>query len=468
MMTVPGSDGPLFVVHNSPTNDAVHLVYCKPEPLDTIPEPKQLDDLYQLGVPDPNSRTYYTNLLHCALIALTGLPLGWDVGTMGHVANSGEFAKVFGTNGESLSPLVLGSIISSLNLGCIIGAIIIGTLDSASKINAPGMRKSIWVSTSVYALGTFIETISAVIPWKIWVLYSFGRLLCGICIGSLATIGPVYIGNIVKTPSMKKTCMSWHQNACCFAILLGNLIIIWLGQNQNILHAMVAFKAAFSIIIPIAIYFVPEWKNSRINEIDAQKSEILSGRESTNHRSFSWKVKRLWTKLRGSTIMCLQQFSGINFYFYYSAMIFHNMPPAIASTILSGFNFGASLFSGILLENFGTRNSLFVGAIIMGICMGIFALLGNYVHNDNGIGLIVVVTIYIIVFALSWGPGASVLVNELSSSSQAMSIAVCFNWISNFMVNILTPILSKSLGYSLGWIFSIFLFTAAMVIYRRL
>ncbi|CAH2355638.1 high-affinity glucose transporter Hxt2p [[Candida] railenensis] len=404
------------------------------------------------------------NLLHCCIISLTGLPLGWDVGTTGHIVSSKVFSDIFLNSATSV--IVVGTIVSILNLGCIVGAMTIGR-----RANSIGMKLSIWISSLVYMLGTGIEFLSFNLKTSWWI-YALGRLLCGVFIGVLGVVGPTYIGNIVKVPNAKRKCISWHQISCCFGIVLGNVMILAFREKSQLLNIIGSTKSLICLLVSAIVIVVPESKSKRRTIRDGEVSEHKNVEifQAKFMISTVWKTfpsKHLVDNLKCCSIMVLQQLSGINFFFYYVGIIFTGISPMIPTILLGVINFATSFVSGSIFEKIGTRRSLFIGSIGMSICMILFATVGLFgvKHKLDFEGfLVVVVGTYVILFATSWGPGSSVMVNEISVTSESMAIAICSNWSANFVVAISTPVLSSKITFGLGYIFAFFLLVSAALV----
>jgi SP family sugar:H+ symporter-like MFS transporter len=442
--------------HVAPTKQ--ELTFLLPQPVEQSPPPHvspQAEPLTRAQV--------ICNLTHCLVVAFTGFPLGWDVGTIGHLVTLLSLRRTFGVQ-PMRSALVVGTMVSIMNLGCICGAFFIG-----GRAHRMGSRYCIWLSLVCYWAGTVIELV-AVLTRAHWAVFCCGRLLTGVFVGTLGVVGPVFISDTVKLPNRRKMCISWHQIWCCIGVLLGNVAII---TNED-LPALALIVCGCQLIIvaaiDVAIAFVPE--------VAAIPSSPTSPFVSDKIRLSPTGVKQLvavasgpqWhAHCKSAAVMALQQFTGINFFFYYSSTLFIGISPAVATAILSSVNCGASFFLGIVLERVGTRRTLFCGALGMAACMVFFTSFGLARNklilsfNVDGVNVLIV-AVYIVLFALSWGPGASVLVNEISTSSELMAMAVCTNWAANFVVAITTPAITAKIGYGVGFIFTFFLLAATVFV----
>ncbi len=155
--------------------------------------------------------------------------------------------------------------------------------------------------------------------------------------------------------------------------------------------------------------------------------------------------------LTGCGLQMLQQLTGVNFIMYYGTTFFKGaniVNPHIISLIMQVINM-ASTFPGLLVvESWGRRKLLIVGAVGMAICqllIASYATANGSSHEptstQNNI-LIIFVAIYIFFFAASWGPVVWVVTSEiypLKVRAKSMSISTASNWVLNFGIAYGTP-----------------------------
>lgn len=439
--------------HTVPTTH--ELTFLLPQPVEQSPPP------HVSPRAEPLTRAQVIcNLTHCLLVAFTGFPLGWDVGTIGHLVTLLSLRRTFGVQ-PMRSALVVGTIVSIMNLGCICGAFFIG-----GRAHRMGSRYCIWLSLVCYWTGTVIELV-AVLTRAHWTVFCGGRLLTGVFVGTLGVVGPVFISDTVKLPHRRKMCISWHQIWCCIGVLLGNVAIITNEDHPALAVIVCGCQLVIVAAIDVAIAFVPETAATPSGPASAFVSDKIRVSPTGVKQLVAVASAPKWhAHCKSAAVMALQQFTGINFFFYYSSTLFTGISAAVATAILSSVNCAASFLLGIVLERVGTRKALFCGALGMAACMVFFTSFGlarnNLISSFNVDGVnVLIVAAYIVMFALSWGPGASVLVNEISTSSELMAVAVCTNWAANFVVAITTPAITARLGYGVGFIFAFFLLVAA-------
>jgi len=144
----------------------------------------------------------------------------------------------------------------------------------------------------------------------------------------------------------------------------------------------------------------------------------------------------------GTSLQMMQQWTGVNFIFYYSTP-FLQSTGAIKNTFLISLiftlvNVCSTPISFYTVERFGRRPLLIIGAFGMLVCQFLVAIIGvtigfNHTHTDaagksiaNNISAvnaqIAFIAIFIFFFASTWGPGAwvrTLLVGEFLCHASA-------------------------------------------------
>jgi len=160
--------------------------------------------------------------------------------------------------------------------------------------------------------------------------------------------------------------------------------------------------------------------------------------------------------MTGIWLQAWQQWTGINFIFYYGTTYFQQsgISNAFVITIATNVvNVGATIPGIYLVEKAGRRRLLIWGAVVMCLCEYIIAIVGVTTSTDNLASqrvLIAFVCVYIAAFACTWGPGAWVVISEifpLSIRAKAMSMSTASNWFWNCIIGVITPYLVDD-GYA--------------------
>jgi sugar porter (SP) family MFS transporter len=179
----------------------------------------------------------------------------------------------------------------------------------------------------------------------------------------------------------------------------------------------------------------------------------------------------LWTSksnlrrtILGTSLQMMQQWTGVNFIFYYSTP-FLQSTGAIDNTFLISLiftlvNVCSTPISFYTVERFGRRPLLIFGALGMLICQFLVAIIGvtvgfNKTHPDpsdpstslaNNISAvnaqIAFIAIFIFFFASTWGPGAWIVIGEifpLPIRSRGVGLSTASNWLWNTIIAVITP-----------------------------
>jgi MFS family permease len=170
-----------------------------------------------------------------------------------------------------------------------------------------------------------------------------------------------------------------------------------------------------------------------------------------------WDSKsNLRRTILGTSLQMMQQWTGVNFIFYYSTP-FLQSTGAIDNTFLISLiftlvNVCSTPISFYTVEKFGRRPLLIWGALGMLICQFLVAIIGvtvgfNHTHpdpNDADASLadnisavnaqIAFIAIFIFFFASTWGPGAWIVIGEifpLPIRSRGVGLSTASNWLWN-------------------------------------
>jgi sugar porter (SP) family MFS transporter len=160
----------------------------------------------------------------------------------------------------------------------------------------------------------------------------------------------------------------------------------------------------------------------------------------------------------GTSLQMMQQWTGVNFIFYYSTP-FLQSTGAISNTFLISLiftlvNVCSTPISFYTVEKFGRRPLLVWGALGMLICQFLVAIIGvsvgfNHTHpaptadapdrtlanNFSAVNAqIAFIAIFIFFFASTWGPGAWIVIGEifpLPIRSRGVGLSTASNWLWN-------------------------------------
>jgi len=152
----------------------------------------------------------------------------------------------------------------------------------------------------------------------------------------------------------------------------------------------------------------------------------------------------------GTSLQMMQQWTGINFIFYYSTVFLQSLGtiknPFLMSLIFTLVNVCSTPISFYMVERFGRRPILIYGALGMLICEFIVGAVGTALPNDMAAVrcLIAFICIYIFFFASTWGPAAWVVIGEIYPipiRSRGIALSTASNWLWNCIIALITPVL---------------------------
>lgn len=173
-----------------------------------------------------------------------------------------------------------------------------------------------------------------------------------------------------------------------------------------------------------------------------------------------------------SLVMFFQQWSGIDSIIYYAPIIFASLgltsstSSLLATGITGVLNVLTTIPAIMVLDKLGRKPMLLVGAFGMLSTMIIVAVLASQYQDDwpghpvAGWAAVVMIWLYIMNFAYSWGPVSWTLIAEvfpLSTRAKGTSIAASANWMNNFVIALVTPTILSEISWGLYVIFAAFL-----------
>lgn len=178
------------------------------------------------------------------------------------------------------------------------------------------------------------------------------------------------------------------------------------------------------------------------------EQEIKEIQTVTNQRQGG--LKELFTVARSSVIsavgiMIFQQLVGINAVIYFLPQVFmkgFNFPAASAIWISVGIgivNFVVTILAYLIMDKVNRKTILIFGSIVMGVSLTALAIINFTLSiSTAAIPTMLLITVYIFGFAISWGPIAWLLIGEilpLSVRGIGTAIGSATNWVANFIVS---------------------------------
>lgn len=425
--------------------------------------------------PDNVAGTSAPAIMVGLFVASGGLLFGYDTGTINGILAMTEFKKQFSTgyiiDGKpDLTVHQSSLVVAILSLGTTIGS-----LASAPIADSIGRRLSLLVAAAIFCLGGALQTAAWALPMLI-----AGRMFAGIGVGAISVLVPLYQSEMAPK-WIRGTLVCAYQLSITLGLLaasITNIITHKMEGTSAAYRIPLGLQLSWAIVLSMGLLILPETPRylvkrgrteaaglslSRLRRLDIthpalidELQEIVANHEyeltlgaDTYKEIFTGSPQLGRRTLTGCGLQMLQQLTGINFIMYYSTSFFSGAgvdDPYTKSLIINIINV-VSTFPGLLvIESWGRRKLLMIGAIGMAVCQLFIASFTTAAGKDLQIAaqtiLIVFCAIYIFFFAASWGPVVWVVTSEiypLKVRAKAMSVSTASNWLLNFIIAYSTP-----------------------------
>ncbi|KAL9039654.1 MAG: hypothetical protein Q9180_002397 [Flavoplaca navasiana] len=436
--------------------------------------------------------------------SIGGFLFGYDTGQISGMQIFQDFVNRFGQGppgNKAFDDIILSLVVSLMSIGTLIGA-----LSGAYTADWWGRRKSLTFGVGMFIIGNIIQ----ITAMNSWVHMMMGRFVAGLGVGNLSVGVPMYQSECCPR-EIRGAVVASYQLLITIGILISNLInygVRNIEESSASWRIVIGLGIAFSLPLGIGVLFLPEsprwlagrgrWDAARISmarlrglkadphnplvEDDFQEmhSTII---QQANVGTGTWwecfagsdKPRVLYRTLLGCAIHFLQQWTGVNYFFYYGANIFQSAgidDPILIQLVLGAVNV-VTTFPGLyIIERVGRRIPLIIGACWQATWLLIFAAVGIArppdEYDSSGILMIVAACMFIASFAMTWGPFAWVVIGEtfpLRTRAKQASLATASNWLGNFMISFLTPFADSGIGYGFGFVFFGTNAAAAIIVY---
>ncbi|KAB8345827.1 hypothetical protein FH972_022882 [Carpinus fangiana] len=437
----------------------------------------------------------------CAFASFGGIFFGYDSGYIGGVQSMSYFiGTIDGQEALNVASPALKSWKSSLIVSILSAGTFFGALMAGDLADFFGRRTTIIAGCVVYTIGVILQTASAGLG-----LLVAGRLIAGFGVGFVSAIIILYMSEICPR-KIRGALVSGYQ----FCITIGLLLaacVTYATENRTdsgSYRIPIAIQFLWGIILGVGLFLLPESPRyfvkrgqtekarnvlSRLRGqpasselVEIELSEIIANAEYESQlipsqgyfsswlncfKGGLWSAKsNLRRTILGTSLQMMQQWTGVNFIFYYSTVFLKNSAnisnPFLISLIFTLVNVCSTPISFYTMEKVGRRPLLLWGALGMVICQFIVAIVGvtvgfDHSHPDatqvSGVASnnpaavnaqVAFIAIFIFFFATTWGPGAWVLIGEifpLPIRSRGVALSTASNWLWNTIIAVITPYL---------------------------
>ncbi|UNI23129.1 glucose transporter [Purpureocillium takamizusanense] len=439
-------------------------------------------------------------------VASGGLLFGYDTGAINGILAMSAFKKQFATNcgtpgNPEICPKDLSIIVAILSAGTVVGALL-----AAPAGDSLGRRITLVISVGVFCIGAICQVCADAVP-----LLLVGRALAGVGVGAISVLVPLYQSEMAPK-WIRGTLVCAYQLSITIGLLAASVINIITANltNSSAYRIPLGLQLVPALILTAGLLVLPETPRflvkkgrkeaaglslSRLRRLDITHPALIEELEEmiANHQyeltlgPDTYKDVFVGTPhlgrrtFTGCGLQMLQQLTGINFIMYYSTTFFGGVgvsSPYTKSLIINVINV-VSTFPGLLIiESWGRRRLLMIGALGMAACQLLMASFTTAAGQDlryvSQTILVVFCSLNIFFFAASWGPVAWVVTSEiypLKVRAKAMSLSTASNWVLNFGIAYSTPFMvgkgdgSASFGPKVFFIWGAFCIIAVFFVW---
>jgi sugar porter (SP) family MFS transporter len=437
--------------------------------------------------------------LMCAFASFGGIFFGYDSGYINGVNASELFISYIEGDGiKELSGPRTSLITSILSCGTFFGAIIAG--DVADII---GRKWTVIMGCFIYMVGVIIQMITG--PNNALGAIVSGRLIAGIGVGFESAIVILYMSEICPR-KVRGALVAGYQFCITIGILLASCVCYATKDrgDSGEYRIPIAIQFPWALILGGGLLFLPDSpryyvKKGKIEQatdalarvrgqpldsvyVQNELAEIIANEEyeralipsttwigswASCFKGSLWhQGSNLRRTILGTSLQMMQQWTGVNFIFYYSTPFLQSTGAIdnsfLISLIFTLVNVCSTPLSFWTVERFGRRTILIVGAFGMLISQFLVAIIGitvgfNKTHptpteddpektTANNIAAvnaqIAFIAIAIFWFASTWGPGAWIVIGEifpLPIRSRGVGLSTASNWLWNTIIAVITP-----------------------------
>src|SRR6266699_3022743 len=410
--------------------------------------------------------------------AIGGFLFGFDSGVINGAVDA--LSAAFGTKTAAT-----GFAVASVLLGCAGGAFGAGAL-----ANLIGRRPTMLLNAVLFLASAFATGAAGSAGFFI-----AARIAGGLAIGAASVLAPMYISEVAPA-HLRGRLASLQQMAIVlglFSAFLSNDIlakvaggasaIFWLGAPAwRWMFWMEAIPSAAFLIGTLLIpesprFLVFSGKREQARQIFARiggnADELVAQVQQSLRGEHRPRLSDLIVPGSGPVapvvwvaigLAAFQQFVGINIIFYFGEVLWKAAGAteqwALRINLLTGLvNIIATIPAIALVDRLGRKPLLLVGsagmAVTLGIMAAIFASAGlgpegrPLLSHGAAVMALAAANLYIVAFAVSWGPVMWVLLGEMFPNrlrGAALAVSGATNWAANFLVTVTFLPLLKVVG----------------------
>jgi len=399
-----------------------------------------------------------------------------------------RFGQPTGPNGTyELSSSRQSIITSLLSAGTFVGAI--GQAFTSDRF---GRKGSVLIWSAIFTVGVAIQTATA----RSLAQITIGRFIAGLGVGALSGIVPLY--NAEAAPKkIRGTLLVFYQ----LQIIMGLFFSYVLDLATHAIKGSaswripVGLQMLWGLILFGGMLTLPESPRHLLGTgREAEAKQVLADlnscdrddpvvaeafeelqlaiREENRGGKATWLEcfstrNMLWKRtMNGMMLQFIQQLNGQNFYYYYGDTFFKSagsqLSPYVIQVILGAVSVVGTLPALYLIETWGRRRSLLLGAALEAVCALIAGLVGHFTLGTNGAQaastprgkaggqtLIAFAVLHVLAYSVFWGPMPWVYLGEsfpLRVRPKGIALGSATNWLWNFLLSFFSPRIANDIG----------------------
>ena len=444
------------------------------------------------GTPGSREKTTAKAILISIVAAVGGFLFGFDSSVI-----NGAVKAINSQFGLQNSPLLSGFAVAVALLGSAVGAWYAGP--AADRY---GRVRVMLIAAAAFAISSVLSGLA----FAVWDLILW-RFIAGIGIGIASVIAPAYIAEIAPA-RIRGRLASLQQMAIVlgiFVALLSDAILqaaaggaameLWLGAQAwrwmfivgvipSVIYAVLALRIPES-----PRYLVARGRNDEaavvLANVNGTTVDVVQPKIHEIAETLHRETKPSLRDLRGHAaglrpivwvgilLSVFQQFVGINVIFYYSTTLwqavgFSENDSFIASVINALINVVSTVVAILIVDRVGRKPMLLGGSAGMVVTLAVMAIAfsqsvvtvgadGSESPSLPGVWgpvALVAANLYVVSFAVTWGPVVWVLLGEIFPNwlrAAALAVAASAQWIANFIVTVTFQALADlSLTFAYG------------------
>lgn len=381
----------------------------------------------------------------------------------------------------NLSPLFHGTFIMSMALwGTVVGALFGG--GPSQKYGRKPTLIAIGVLYFISAVG------SGLAPNAL--SFSFFRFIGGLAVGASSVAAPAFISEIATASKRGRLVAQYQFNIVLgiFIAFISNYVIAQIGgaHDWRWMLGVEAIPALIYILLVMKVPESPRWLATAIKDTEsalsvlkgiytdeeakAELTSILNHQETEERTSvFSSKYRKPITL--AFLLAFFNQWSGVNFIFYYAPQIlemsgFASTQSLLSSISIGGINLVFTLLGMYLIDRLGRKELLIYGSVGYIVSLIGVSLAFKFVAAPG------VILFFLCLFIASHAIGqgaviwvfiAEIFPNKVRAYGQAFGSGV--HWVMAAVITLITPVfLDKKDGFLKDTPWVIFAFFAGMMV----